>query len=172
MNRSDSEWAFQKFITEEVDKKGEDEEEAETREDLDKNGVTSKATSKGEGDAPVGFPSFLNGQNMSGAQVRPSTIGSSPDTSEEDELEEDELEEDELEDDELEAKIAQLHVEIATLKAEIQTKIAMAILVEELFKRMSSSNYVLTQILREGTQYLRLLQTILYLHKAFNGGKN
>ncbi|XP_039019024.1 light-inducible protein CPRF2-like [Hibiscus syriacus] len=158
MNRSASEWAFQRFITEEVDKKLEDKEEGQTKGDLEKNGATSffnvcsesnknnnvpvdldeyqavlknklnlacaavamsracfvkpqdsgaradsgsqasntlqsgsKATSKGasdkDGNAPVGFPPLLKGQKKSGAQVRPSTIGSSSELSDEDELE-------------------------------------------------------------------------------------
>ncbi|KAK8506859.1 hypothetical protein V6N13_052223 [Hibiscus sabdariffa] len=157
MNRSASEWAFQRFIAEEVDKRGEekdDGEEGETKGDLEKNGATSflngcsestrnknapvdldeyqavlknkldlacaavamsRASfvkpqdsagradsgsqasntlqwgSKGAGDkdnnAQVGFPSLLNGQKISGAQVRPSTIGSSSELSDEDDLE-------------------------------------------------------------------------------------
>ncbi|XP_038992004.1 light-inducible protein CPRF2-like isoform X1 [Hibiscus syriacus] len=41
MNRSAPEWAFQRFITEEVDKKREDKEEGQTKGDLEKNGATS-----------------------------------------------------------------------------------------------------------------------------------
>ncbi|GMI94530.1 Arabidopsis thaliana basic leucine zipper 63 [Hibiscus trionum] len=152
LNRSASEWAFQRFISEEVDK--EDGEEGETKGDLEKNGATSflngcsesnknnsvpvdldeyqavlknkldlacaavamsrasfvkpqdsaaradsvsqasntlQSGSKGAGDkdrnAPVVSPSLLNGQKMSGAQVRPSTIGSSSELSDEEELE-------------------------------------------------------------------------------------
>ncbi|XWS57680.1 hypothetical protein CRYUN_Cryun09bG0194200 [Craigia yunnanensis] len=164
MNRSSSEWAFQQFLREEVDKgedkEKEEEEEKETTEELKKkkkNGMASsfngclqnnnntvpvdleeyqaflknklnlacaavamsrasfvkpqdsparadsgsqasntpqlgsKAASKGAGDkddnAVVGITSLPNGQKKSGAQVRPSTSGSSRELSEEDEVE-------------------------------------------------------------------------------------
>ncbi|XP_012476676.1 light-inducible protein CPRF2 [Gossypium raimondii] len=157
MNRSASEWAFQQFIREEVDKEGED--EGVTEGDLKKKNGTASfnngclesngnnnvlvdsdeyqaflknklnlacaavamsrasfvkpqdsavradsgsqasdtpqsvsiATSKGAGDkngnALSGFPSVVNGQKKIGAQVRPSTSGSSREMSEDDEVE-------------------------------------------------------------------------------------